>query len=452
MKPAASAREVAIETLLAWERSRETADALLAERLDASRLAPRDRDLAAELVRGVFRWRGRLDWQLASLVDRPVESLDPPVLACLRLGLYQLDRLDRIPRHAAVDTSVQLAKRYARRGASGLVNAVLRRAPEALLALVEPDASEDPVGHLAARTSHPRWLLERWVARLGFRRTLQLAAANNTKPSLTLRVTSDRVDAVDLLADLAARGVAAEPGRFLPDTVRLLDGWTPAISEWLADGTVVVQDEAAGLVAYVARPAGGLRVLDVCAAPGGKAVRFADLCGDAEIVAADRSARRLASLRQTLARTGVPGIRLLVADGLQPATRGGFGRVLVDAPCTNTGVLGRRPDARWRRGPEDVIRLATLQGELLDAGREQVGPGGLLVYSTCSLEPEENEHVVRDYLARHPGDTIVSAAEVLPEEIVENGCLRVEPHEHGTDGAFAAAIRPGARGLSVIAR
>jgi len=445
-----SARALALDVFLEWEASRESADVILSDRLDRTRLPGRDRDLAAELVRGIFRWRGRLDWQLGHLVSRPLPDLDPAIRWILRLGLYQIDRLDRIPHHAAVDTSVELAKVHVNPGAAGLVNAVLRRAPAKVLDLVEPDASEDPLGHLVARTSHPAWLLERWLERRGFRRTLELAAANNEKPALTLRIVSDRVDAENLLADLRGRGVEAEAGRILPDTVRLPGGWDPAVRELLVAGFVVVQDEAAGLVAHVARPAGGLSVLDVCSAPGGKAVQFAALCGDVMIVAADVSARRLRALRQTIARTGEERVHPVAADGLAPATRGGFGRVLVDAPCTNTGVLGKRPDARWRRRPEDIPRLATLQGQLLDAARSQVGPGGLLVYSTCSLEPEENEDVVRDYLNRHPGDVVVPADEVLPDELVSDGCLRIEPHTHGTDGAFAAAIRPGGGSLRVF--
>ena len=445
-------RASALSVFLAWDETRETADGLLAARLARDGLSPRDRDLAAELVRGVFRWRGRLDWQLAHLVDRPLEALDGGVLWVLRLGLYQLDRLDRVPTHAAVDTSVELAKRTAGPGAAGLVNAVLRRATRELADLVEPDASVDPVGHLVARTSHPAWILERWLARWGFRKTLALAAAGNRKPSLTLRVVSDRVDAADLLSDLRARGIDAQPGGVLPDTVRLPDGWHSDVRDLLEGGLCVVQDEAAALVAHVARPARGVRVLDVCAGLGGKALHFAELCGDAEVVACDLSARRLAAFARAVERVGSNGSRfhLVVADGTQPATRGGFARVLVDAPCTNTGVLGRRADARWRRQPDDVARLAELQGRLLDASRAQVGPGGLLVYSTCSLEPEENEGVISAYLSRHPSDALLAADDVLPAELLASGCLRTDPVDHGVDGAFAAALKVGGGALKVL--
>ena len=445
-------RETALAVFLAWDETRETADGLLAARFAQDGLSLRDRDLAAELVRGIFRWRGRLDWQLAHLVDRPLETLDGSVLWVLRLGLYQLDRLDRVPTHAAVDTSVELAKRSAGVGAAGLVNAVLRRATRDLADLIEPDAAVDPIGHLVARASHPAWILERWLARWGFRKTLALAAAGNRKPSLTLRVVSDRVDAADILSDLRARGIDAQAGSVLPDTVRLPDGWHPDVRDMLEGGLCVVQDEAAGLVAHVARPARGVRVLDVCAGLGGKALHFAQLCGDAEVVACDLSARRLGALARATERVRPNGatFRFVVADGTRPATRGGFARVLVDAPCTNTGVLGRRADARWRRQPEDVPRLAELQGRLLDASRAQVGPGGLLVYSTCSLEPEENEGVIESYLARHPSDALLSAEDVLPAELVSGGCLRTDPVDHGVDGAFAATLKIGGGALKVL--
>lgn len=444
-------RETALAVFLAWDASRETADGLLSAQLARDGLSGRDRDLAAELVRGVFRWRGRLDWQLSHLVDRPLEALDVGVLWILRLGLYQIDRLDRVPTHAAVDTSVELAKRTSGVGVAGFVNAVLRRATRDLAELVEPDAAVDPVGHLVARASHPQWLLERWLARWGFRRTLALAAAGNRKPSLTLRVVSDRVDPAGLLSELRARGIDAQPGTVLPETVRLPDGWHSDVRELLESGLCVVQDEAAGLVAHVARPARGARLLDVCAGLGGKALHFAELCGEAEVVACDLSVRRLAALARAVERTqSSTSFRLVVADGTQPATRGGFARVLVDAPCTNTGVLARRADARWRRQPEDVARLADLQGRLLDASRTQVGPGGLLVYSTCSLEPEENEGVISAYLARHPSDALLPADDLLPAELVVGGCLRTDPVEHGIDGAFAAAIKVGGGALRVL--
>jgi 16S rRNA (cytosine967-C5)-methyltransferase len=445
----ASAREVALRTFLAWDASAETADAILAREAEDARLRGRERDLAWQLVRGVFRWRGRLDWQLASLVNRPLDELHPPILWILRLGLYQLEHLDRIPAHAACDTSVRLAKRLGHRGSAGLVNAVLRRAPDALAQLAPPDAAAHPVGHLVARTSHPAWMLERWLERFGFRKTLELAAAGNVRPPLTLRIASDRVDAAGLLQDLRAQGIDAEPGVFLPDHVRLPGGWRPEVRPILEAGVCVVQDEAAGLVAHLAMPCARASILDVCAAPGGKAIALAELCEDAVVVACDVSSRRLLSLRETAERLG-RRVHLVAADGRAPATRGGFSRVLVDAPCTNTGVLAKRPDARWRRKPADVARLAKLQGELLDAARGQVGTGGLLVYSTCSLEPEENEDVIRDYRRRHPSDEIVPASGVLPSEVVDGDFLRTDPADLPLDGAFAAAIRPSGAAMRVV--
>jgi 16S rRNA (cytosine967-C5)-methyltransferase len=225
--------------------------------------------------------------------------------------------------------------------------------------------------------------------------------------------------------------------------VRLPDGWHPRVREILDAGLAAVQDEGAALVALVSRPHGGASILDVCAAPGGKALHLADLCGDAFVVAADRSVERLQRLTQTIRREERIGVHALAADGRTPATRGGFSRVLVDAPCLNTGVFARRPDAKWRRGPEDLARLAALQGELLESSRAQVGPGGLLVYSTCSLEPEENEDVIRSYRTRHPSDSLLPAEDVLPDDLCREGFLCTNPSRFPIDGAFAAVIRPG---------
>jgi 16S rRNA (cytosine967-C5)-methyltransferase len=236
----------------------------------------------------------------------------------------------------------------------------------------------------------------------------------------------------------------------LEDVVRLPGGWHPAVETLLDAGLVVVQDEAAGLVAHLARPVPRARVLDLCAAPGGKTFHFAQLCGDAFVLACDASATRLASLSRMRTKLGFDAVHPVVADGLTSVTAGGFSRVLVDAPCTNTGVLGKRPDARWRRGPEDVVRLADLQSRLLDEARGQVAPGGILVYSTCSLEPEENEGVIRAYRTRHPQDRILPASEVLPEEVVQGDFLATVPGRHGMDGTFAAAIRPNGGAFEVI--
>jgi 16S rRNA (cytosine967-C5)-methyltransferase len=444
------ARDVALRIVLAWDSSRQTADVLLDRLLARAQLSPRDHDLVIELVRGIFRWRGRLDWQLESLVDRPLADLHPPILWILRMGLYQLTHLDRIPAHAAVSSSVDLAKRYGHRGSAALVNAVLRRAPERIETLVEPDAAKDPVGHLAVRTSHPRWMLERWLKRFGFSGTLKLAARNNERPQVTLRAVGDRAGGDDLLADLRGMGIEAESGLYVPETVRIPGGWHPRLREILEAGIAIVQDEGAALAAIVSRPVPKASVLDVCSAPGGKAIHFALLCGEANVVAADRSLERLRLVKPPQFLAEHATFHFVVADGRHPAARGPFSRVLVDAPCTNTGVLGRRPDAKWRREPGDLSRLSRLQGEILDASRELVSAGGLLVYSTCSLESEENEGVIQSFLERHPSDTLLPASDVLPEEVVRGDFLCTNPTKDPIDGAFAAVIQPKTRSFPMI--
>lgn len=448
MNRPADPRETALLVFLDWAASRTAADEILSARLAGEGLDTRDRDLVTELVWGVFRWRGRLDWQLAAIVRRPLVELHPPLLWILRLGLYQLEHLDRIPPYAAVNSAVELAKRFGHRGSASLVNAVLRAAPRVLPTLVEPDAATDPIAHLSARTSHPGWLLERWLERLGFRRTLALAARNNERPALTLRVVSARVEPVELAADLRRRGVQAEPGTYLADRLRLSQGWQPEIREILEAGLAVVQDEAAGLVARLVQAAGDMSVLDVCSAPGGKTLQLAEQLRRGVVVAADISLRRLRLVQASCRRLDQARVLPVVADGRAPVTAGGFDRVLVDAPCSNTGVLGRRPDARWRRGPQDLPRLARLQGELLDAARTQVRRGGRLVYATCSLEPEENEEVVRAYLERHSEDKLSSAEGVLPDDVVAGGYLRTDPATQPLDGAFGAILEPGGGGFA----
>lgn len=449
-REAANARDVALRVFLEWEASTSTCEVLLDRVLEEAPLSGRERDLAFELVRGIFRWRGRLDWQLSHLVRRPLAELHPPIFWILRLGLYQLEHLDRVPAHAAVSTSVALAKRYGHEGSAGLVNAVLRAATTKLDTFAEPDASIDPVAHLECRTSHPKWLVERWLRRFGFAKTLKLAARNNDRPGITLRVVGDRISAEDLLADFGARGVEAVPGLFLPELVRLPGGWNARVEELLDEGLVLIQDEAAALVGIVSRPTAGATILDVCAAPGGKALHLASLCPGALVLACDRSRSRLQPLRRICERFEGQKIHLVTADGLAIPTEASFARVLVDAPCTNTGVLSRRPDARWRRNPQDLERLPLLQGKLLDAARSRVAPGGILVYSTCSLEPEENEMVIRAYQERFPSDTLLSASDVLPEELCSGEFLCTNPSDLPVDGTFAAAIRPHGRSFPQI--
>ncbi|HEX2166755.1 MAG TPA: 16S rRNA (cytosine(967)-C(5))-methyltransferase RsmB, partial [Longimicrobiales bacterium] len=426
-------RIAALETLRAVR-----AGALADRALDsaARQLDPRDRAWTHELVYGTFRLRARLDHHLAHHSSRPLHRLDPDTLDILRLGAYQLLEMDGVPDYAAVSASVDLAKRFAKRSA-GFVNAVLQSLRRAPAASTFPTLEADPAGHLSTWGSHPRWLVERWVARYGAEAAQRLTAADNTRPQLYLRALG--TDPGQVAAALAEHGVRTEPVDLLPRALRVLEGTAAAA---LDAAPVIVQDPAAGhVVGFIGDVSA--RVVDLAAAPGGKTIGLACDAPDTErlVVAADVSLDRLNRLRENVARLGqlASGIAPVVADGRRPPFRTA-GLVLIDAPCTGTGTLRRHPDGRWRLEPGDITALAALQTELLDAAAPLVEPGGLLVYATCSLEREENEAQVEAFLEKH-SDFRIEPGDAASAVMDDRGLLRVLPHEHGVDGAFAARLR-----------
>jgi 16S rRNA (cytosine967-C5)-methyltransferase len=400
------------------------------------RLDPRDRALAQELVYGVARLRARLDARLAQLVRGGLESLEPDVLEVLRLGAYQLTEMDGVPPYAAVSQSVELVREAGAQRAAGLVNGVLQSLQRKGGALRFPSFEQYPAEHLSTFGSHPRWLVERWIARFGAGKTRRLIEANNTRPELYLRPLGIPVD--EALGRLAAAEIVGERVAGFPDSLKLPPA--PALAEALALIPAVVQDPAAAQVVRFAAVPGDAVAVDLCAAPGGKALGLAERAG--RVLAADLSARRLARVRENAERVGwAQRVGAVVADGRFPPLRP-VGALLLDAPCTGTGTFRRHPDGRWRITPEDVGALAALQAELLGAAAAVVAPGGLLVYATCSLEPEENEAQVERFLETHAGWTLESSADPLLEEMIDaDRFLRILPQRHGVDGAFAARLR-----------
>ncbi len=367
------------------------ADALAAKEID--QLDPRERAFLHELVLGTLRRRGWLDHVLAGLASRPLGRATPRVRDALRLGAYQLLYL-RVPAHAAVSESVALARAAEPRGgATGFVNAVLRRlqreGPPS-----EPSAGDDPLGWLTTAGSLPRWLAERWLDRLGAAGAVARARALLEPPPTGFRFNPH-------VGDAPARAAAAglDPrGTDVPDAWEAADG---RLADLAGEGLLYVQDVGSQLVAQLAVRSG--LVLDACAAPGGKALLIADRLGaSGRVVATEAAPRRLRTLSEVCSRWGARNVHLVAGDALHPPFHRPFDSILVDAPCSGLGTLARRPDIRWRCGPRDVERHAVRQRALLDALAPLVRPGGRLVYSTCSVEDEENEGVVRPFLEAHP--------------------------------------------------
>jgi 16S rRNA (cytosine967-C5)-methyltransferase len=439
-------RGLALEILERVEATDAYANLLLDARLRKSRLRGPDRALVTELVYGVLRWRGKLDWILAQVLDRPLRALDRPVRQLLRLGAYQLCCLTRIPDFAAVDEAVRLARRAGARNSAGYVNAVLRSVARRR-EQPGPDPSQDPIGHWESAGSHPRWLVERWVARLGPEEAGRLMAANNTVPPLTVLVNPLRARAADVRRALLDAVPDIVTGRWIAGAFSVRGAGGLADLPGFAEGWLIPMDEAGALPVLALDPRPGHRVLDACAGGGSKSALIAARVGpEGEVLALDRNGRALGRLEAAIRRLGLARVRPHLADARNAGAEwpGQFPRVLVDAPCTGLGTVRRRPEIRWRRQPEDLARAAALQRELLEGVAGAVAREGLLVYSTCSLEPEETDEVVAAFLGAHPEFCLEDPGPALPPaaDLVDGaGLLRAWPHRHGTDGFFVARLR-----------
>jgi 16S rRNA (cytosine967-C5)-methyltransferase len=397
-------------------------------------LPPQDRRWLHELVYGVSRLRGRLDHRLARHLRRPIDEMPPALADLLRLGAYQILHMRSVPPYAAVSQTVDQARELGGRGAASLANAVLRKlSNEGESPAHFPDPRSDPAGYLSTWGSHPRWLVERWLARWPWEEVAALVDANNRQPPLSV-VPLDGARG-EALARLSAAGIQAREAGRGSGALEVTDDAGPSAA-LAALGAAVVQDPGAALVVAYADAPEGSRIADLCAAPGGKTLGLGRHAR--WVVAADSSLPRLRLVRENLVRTGSRAHLVLARAEAPPLLEADL--VLLDVPCSGTGTLRRHPDARWRLGPDDIGRMARLQARLLRGAARVVPSGGLLVYSTCTLEPEENQDQVGGFLAAHP-DFRLEATGAVAAELLSGGCLEVLPQRTGFDGAFAARMR-----------
>ncbi len=442
------ARLLALRVLERVQRAGAYADLLLHAQLGRSSLPAEDRAFATELVYGTLRWRGRIDFHLARVLDRDLEKLEPLVATALRLGAYQLLFSDRVPVPAAVDESVRCIRAAGAERAAGLVNAALRRLAREHESVKLPSLEQDPLAHLTHALSLPAWLAARWLEDHGAEQAAALARACNAIPPLTVRANRRRVSPEALLAELRERFPAAAACRFASHGIVLGRRGNPAVDPAFLAGRFTVQDESSQLVVALLDPQPGERILDACAAPGGKATAIAECVGDSgEVVAIDRHSRRLDLVRRHARRLGLEHVRGVERDAARPlsdlAAEQAFDRVLVDAPCSGLGTLRRNPDARWRVRASDPARLAEAQRAILRHAAAVLRPGGVLVYSTCTLLREENEAIVAAFLDQSRDFSLAAAAGV-PSEVQavvgSDAFLRCLPHVHDADGFFAARL------------
>jgi 16S rRNA (cytosine967-C5)-methyltransferase len=439
-------RAIALKILQRVEATDAYANLLLDARLGRSRLSGPDRALVTELVYGVLRWRGKLDWILAEVVDRPLDTLDAPVRHILRLGVYQLCLLTRVPDFAAVDEAVCLARRTGGARHASYVNAVLRAVARSR-GRPEPNPALEPLRYWETAGSHPGWLVERWIARLGSDEAGRLMAANNAVPPVTVVVNELKARATDVRDALVKAVPGVAEGRWVPGAFHLRGAGSVGNLPGFEEGWFTPMDEAGVFPVLALDVQPGDRVLDACAGGGGKSGLIAARIGAlGEVVALDSSPRAIRRLEAARARLGLAAVRPQLGNARAAGQEwpGQFSRVLLDAPCTGLGTIRRRPEIKWRRRREDLARAATLQRELLAGVAGAVAIGGLLVYSTCSLEPEETDAVVADFLAGHPPFQVEDPGAALRRQgdlVDGEGSLRSWPHRHETDGFFVVRFR-----------
>ena len=441
-----SPRHAAFETLQRLSGSDLHADDLIDHELSQGSLVGADRGLYCELVLGALRRQGTLDHYLSLLADQPIERLQLPVILLLRLGLYQLLYLDRVPDHAAVHESVELSKKIIPK-ASGLINGVLRNFIRKREGLAMPDPVSATSAWISAAHSVPQWLAEQWLEQFSAEEAAAIAAASSEFPPLTLRANTLKVGRDELMALFASEGIAAEPCSFSPEGIRLLERHFIRDLPGFDIGLFVVQDEASQIASHLLAPKPGELVLDACAAPGGKATHLAQLMSDrGEVAATDLNQRKVRKIRESAERLGLSILKPQAVDVMTPAYQQGreFDRILLDAPCSGLGVIRRNPDAKWRLKPEQFARFAERQRNLLFKVAPLLRKGGILLYATCSTAAEENELLIEDFLSRNPEFVLENMSQLFPHWSMlfsAAGNLRLWPHIHKTDGFFAARLR-----------
>ncbi len=400
-----------------------------------------DRALLTELVHGVVRWKRWLDFVLQAFAEHPLQRYPLPILTALRLGAYQLLYLERVPAYAAVHQMVELVKPYGK-AAAGLVNALLRTLQRHREALPEP-AAEDVVRYLSLVHSYPEWIVRRWVERFGVEEAVQLLQVQNRRPRLSFRVNLQRVQPEEVLRWLQERGRQAWHSPYTARSVIVENLPYEELQELLGRGWVSVHDVSALLVVELAAVAPGMQVLDLCGAPGGKACAMAEQLGrEGHITVVDVHPGRLKVAEREAQRLGVAACMSFVVSDARSLRHDPVDVVLLDAPCSGLGTIAKKPDIKWRRRESDLRALSQLQRELLEHAAELVRPGGVLVYSTCTTEPEENEEVVSQFLQRHAEFVLEPAELWLPASVCREGYLQTLPHRHQEcDGAFAARLR-----------
>jgi 16S rRNA (cytosine967-C5)-methyltransferase len=441
-------RRIALDVLVEVEGKSPSLDLLMERKFERHQgLKPVDYAFITEVVYGTLRWRGRIDWILGLISRVKLERLERLILNLLRLGVYQILFMDKVPVSAAVNESVEMAKASGREEAARFVNAVLRRISDRRLDMEVPHA-KDP-SSISVTHSHPLWLVERWAQELGIDEAIELCKANNRIPPLSLRTNTMKTTRKRLLSEIRKKVPQAMPSPFSPEGV-LIDPPVPVFRiPRFREGWFQVQDESSQLVGHIIDPKPGEGVLDACAAPGGKTTHLAQLMENrGRIYAVDISTHRLSLLKENCHRLGVNIVTALKNDLTKPLVFGneaGFDRILIDPPCSGLGTLWRNPDIKWKRKEGEISKFSEIQGTILHHVAPCLKKGGSLVYGTCTLTREENEEVVAKFIGEHREFEVEDLSRILPRGLKpltgEDGFFRSYTHRHGMDGFFAARLK-----------
>jgi len=442
-------RALAVKIITRCERSDAYLDKILDFELRNSNLNDFDKSLLTEITHGVIRWMRRLDWFLNGFYRGQYEKCVPEVKNALRVALYQILFLNKIPYFAAVNEAVEFVKQIRGEKHAGVVNGVLRNIIRTLDALVWPTREIDEVNYLGIVQSHPNWMVRRWVNRFGFEETEALCEANNKRPLIYLRLNKLKGTTEKLVEYLTEKNFNFNISPYLDYFFGVKMMSKIYEDEQFNAGLFTAQDVSAGLVTHLLDPKEGELVMDLCAAPGGKTTHIAEYSNNlAKIIAIDKYSIRLESLKKNIERLGLKNILPLQEDLINPKTDlikskmiEKADKVLVDAPCSGFGVITKKPDIKWKRDSKDIIKLTKIQFELLEIAEKFVKPGGALIYSTCTTEIEENQEMIERFLSKYPYYKIDNANNYLPLEVVNSsGMMETFPHRHNIDGAFAVRL------------
>ncbi len=432
----------AVKILNRYERSDAYLDKLLNAEFQKEIFNKFDKALLSEIVNGVIRWRAKLDWILTGFYHGDFQKNLNWVKNAMRVGLYQILYLTKIPQAVAIYETVEIVKRVQGDKTAGIVNGVLRNILRNLDNIRYPEIADDPYYYLSVIYSFPKWLIKKWVDHYGKEETEKMLIAMNKRPYVPARINTLKSDGQAFKNFLETNEMIFKPYSYHENTMMIFN---PKINifetEFFLNGEIAIQDPSASLAVHLAKPEPGMRVADVCAAPGGKSFYIAELMqNQGEIIALDKYPSKLKLIEEGANRLGINIIKTLAADAAEVDFDEQFDLVFADVPCTGLGTISKKPDIKWKRESEDIIKLSKIQKDIIDNAAELVKPGGVLLYSTCTIEPEENADNVRYFLEKHPEFELDPAEKYLPEKVCTDGMMQTYPHRHSCDGAFAARL------------